>query len=262
MKRLLLVTAVLGGAALVPLAAQAQRGMSMGAHGGGVASGHASSGFAARPAGRMAAGGSFRPAGMHVVSSHARMSVPGQRAFSVRNRFAFNRFNRFNRFPRRHFFFGNQCFNTFGAGFGCANPFLAGGAGYPFYDPFFNDYSNAAPPPPQPAVEEGGSDNNRELASEVEGLSDEIQAMRDEGRARAEARNNAASKGSSQREEANTVLVFRDGRQLSVRNYAIADHTIWVLSNNSARKIPVSDLDVAATEQTNTNNGVEFRLPR
>jgi hypothetical protein len=47
-----------------------------------------------------------------------------------------------------------------------------------------------------------------------------------------------------------------------VRNYAISDHTVWVLSPNSARKIPVAELDVPATQQMNAKNGVEFRLPQ
>lgn len=183
--------------------------------------------------------------------------VPGQRAFSPRNRFAFNRFDRFDRFRHRRFFF-NDCFNTFGAGFGCGN--FGGGFGYPFYDPFF-DYSGYQQPQPQqqPVVVDNGG-NDREVAFEVQALREEIQAMRDEERIREE-RNAPPAKPSARDDDGNATLVFRDGRQLSVRNYAIADHTIWVLNANSSRKIRVSDLDVQATEQANAKNGVEFHLP-
>jgi hypothetical protein len=249
MKRLLLITAVLGGAALVPLAAQAQRG----GGGHGVASAHMGGGVAARPAGR-AAMGAVRPAGMRVASARSRFSTTGR--IFPRNRFVFN--NRF-RFRDRRFF--NNCFNTLGSfgGFGCSSAFLGG---YPLYDPLFNDYGNGAqqPPPQQPVVAEDDNDN-RDVAFELQALRDEMLAMREDARVRDE-RNNAAAKGPAQQDESNAVLIFRDGRQLSVRNYAIADHTVWVLGPNNARKIAVAELDVPATEQMNAKNGVEFRLPQ
>jgi hypothetical protein len=266
MKRLLLI-AILGGAALVPLAAQAQRGMGVR---GGVAPSRVSSGFAARPMGRPGPIGTVRPMGIRVASPQSRVVLGGQRTFSPRNRFAFNRFDRFHRFHHRRFFnngaFFNNCFNTFGTAFGCS-PFFNSGFGFggfgfgdPFFDPFFASEWQQPQPQQQPVVveNEGG---NREVAFEVQALRDEIEAMRDEERARNEARNNAAAKSPAQPDDKNAVLVFQDGRQLSVRNYAIADHTIWVLSSNSARKIPISDLNVTATEQANANNGVEFHLP-
>lgn len=262
MKRLLQITAILCVAALIPLAAQAQRGGMGGGHMGGgargVASAHAGGGFAARPAGRVGTMGAIRPTGMRVSSTHSRF-VQGRRFFVPRNRFVFNRFDRF-RF--RHRFFFNNCFNRFGfGGFGCGSPFLSGGFGFPLVDPFFNSGFDEQPEAQQqPVVVENGGGNDRETAFEVQALRDEVQAMREETRVHEEARNAAPARSSSQ-DEANAVLVFRDGRQLSVRNYAISDHTVWVLSPNSARKIPVAELDVPATEQMNAKNGVEFRLP-
>ncbi len=278
MKRLLMIAFVLGGAALIPLAAQAQRGM--GARGGAGFSRGA--GFA-RPAGRVGAVSAARPMGMR-FSPASRRLVAGQRAFLPRNRFvrgnrfglngrfrhgfcAFGDCDRDDFFFRHHRFFNNfnNCFNTFGTAFGCSNPFLTGGFGFPFFDPFFDSSfsSEWQQPQQQPVVVENSNDNgNRELAFEVQSLRDEIQAMHDEDAARNQARNAPAPRTSSQPESPNAVLIFRDGRQLSAQNYAIADHTIWVLSPNSARKFPVADLDVSATEQANAKNGVEFHLPR
>jgi hypothetical protein len=130
--------------------------------------------------------------------------------------------------------------------------------GSPFYDPFFSDFDYSQPPPPQPvAVEENG--DNRELALQVQELSDEIQAMRDEDRAREENRNNATSSSSTQNQE--TIFVFRDGHQISARNYAITGGTLWVLDQNAAHKYTLADLDPAATEQANAKNGMDFHLP-
>ena len=211
--------------------------------------------------------GAIRPIGVR-----SRVMIPGQRAFFPQNRFfPRNRFvfNRFNRFRHGRFFFNNNCFNSFGSfgGFGCGSPFLSGGFGFPFVDPFFDSGfydSGLQQPQQQPVVAENQGDDRagREMAFEVQALRDEIQAMRDEDRARNEARNSPPSRPSAPSDSENVVLVFRDGRQLSAHNYAITDHTIWVLNPNNARKYSVADLDVQATEQANAKNGVEFHLPR
>jgi hypothetical protein len=57
-----------------------------------------------------------------------------------------------------------------------------------------------------------------------------------------------------------TVLVFRDGHKTEVRNYAVAGQTLWIFSEERARKVPLADLDIDATRQTNEDRGVEFAL--
>ena len=66
---------------------------------------------------------------------------------------------------------------------------------------------------------------------------------------------------SAQQPPAYTIFVFRDGHKLSVQNYAITGETIWVINEQSAKKVPLSDLDIPATQQANSVNGVEFRVP-
>lgn len=188
----------------------------------------------------------------------ARSRIVGQRSFFPNNRFAFNRFDR-DRFRNRRFF--NNCFNRFGGfGFGCGNPFFSGNLGYGLWDPFW-DFYNQPQQQEQPVVVDNGDSGNREVAFEMQALRDEIQAMREEQIAREQARNAPPPRPTSQQDDGNATLVFRDGHQLSVRNYAIADHTIWVLGPNNARKVQVSELDVPATEQANEKNGVDFHLP-
>ena len=58
-----------------------------------------------------------------------------------------------------------------------------------------------------------------------------------------------------------TVLVYRDGRQTEVQNYAIYGQNVWVFGNQITRKIALSDLDVAKTKQLNDERGVEFDIP-
>ena len=58
-----------------------------------------------------------------------------------------------------------------------------------------------------------------------------------------------------------TVLVFRDGRQLEVENYAIVGAILIDLTPGHSRKIAIADLDLDATRKQNENRGVTFQLP-
>ncbi len=57
-----------------------------------------------------------------------------------------------------------------------------------------------------------------------------------------------------------TVLIFRDQHQQEVRNYAIVGQILW---NFGARtqKIPLADLNLAATTKANDDRGLTFRFP-
>jgi hypothetical protein len=248
---------------MLPLGALAQR--SMGFHGSSAPRARVSSGFAARPAPvqrfapvqRSAPPPAFvrRPTvARGVVSPNGRIFI-NNRTFFPHSRFI-------RPFPHhRRFFFSSACFNGFFDPFLCRNPFITSSFGFPFspfYDPFFFDSSYSTPPPQQPVVVEEGN-NTRELELEVQELSDQIQAMREEERNRDQARSNAASTPSVP--EKDTVFVFRDGHQISTRNYAITGGTLWVLGEHTAHKYALSDLDPAATELANAKNGVDFHLP-
>lgn len=272
MKRLLF-TLVAWGAVLLPMAAQAQRGMgfhgssapraSAPARGGGFAA--RPMGFAGRPMGRIAPAG-IRSAPMTRFRSAQgrRVVIPGQRSFVSRSRFGFG--HRFHNGFHHRFFndFDAFCFNGF-SNFNCVNPFLFagfGGIGYPG-DPFYADYSgyySQPQPQPQPVIEE--QDNgSRELALQVQELSDEIQAMRDQQRSR-EPQKSTQAQPAEKDTGPNAILVFRDGLQLPVRNYAISGDTIWVLDKPATQKIALSKLDVAATQQVNDKNGLEIHIPK
>jgi len=57
-----------------------------------------------------------------------------------------------------------------------------------------------------------------------------------------------------------TVLVFRDGHQQEVSNYAIMGQTVYVFDNHT-QKIALTDLDVEATVKLNDDRGVDFHVP-
>jgi hypothetical protein len=58
-----------------------------------------------------------------------------------------------------------------------------------------------------------------------------------------------------------TVLVFKDGHQLEVANYAIVGSTLFDLTDGHRRKIPLSELDLIATGKQNDDRGVDFQVP-
>ena len=58
-----------------------------------------------------------------------------------------------------------------------------------------------------------------------------------------------------------TVLVFRDGRQQEVMNYAIMGQTVYVFGDRT-KKISFADLDIPATIKVNDDQGVQFAIPK
>jgi len=58
-----------------------------------------------------------------------------------------------------------------------------------------------------------------------------------------------------------TILVFKDGHQLELENYAIVGSTLYDLTEGHRRRIGLSELDLVATAQQNDDRGIDFRVP-
>jgi hypothetical protein len=58
-----------------------------------------------------------------------------------------------------------------------------------------------------------------------------------------------------------TVLVFKDGHQLEVQNYAVIGDQLYDLTPGHRRKIALSELDLTATATQNDDRGIDFELP-
>jgi hypothetical protein len=97
-------------------------------------------------------------------------------------------------------------------------------------------------------------------SSEDSGLQRDVQTLSgkiDRLQADVEARNRPKTE-----QEPSTALVFRDQHVEEVRNYAISGGTLWVLSERAAKKIPLAQLDLAATAKMNDDRGVDFQVPQ
>jgi hypothetical protein len=97
------------------------------------------------------------------------------------------------------------------------------------------------------------NDRNEDVSGEVQKLNGKIDRL--------QADLDARSRPSSNMEPA-TALVFRDKHVEEIRNYAISGGTLWVFGDQSAKKIPLAQLDLAATAKMNDERGVDFQIPR
>jgi len=59
-----------------------------------------------------------------------------------------------------------------------------------------------------------------------------------------------------------TILVYKDGHQLEVGNYAIVGATLFDLAPGHSRKVPLADLDLDATQKQNDDRGINFQIPQ
>ena len=291
MRRLTSITA-LGMALLASLSLQAQMRGSMGGRsfGGGA---RGSSGFhSSAPSGATGFAGparGFAGPSRGFASGPVRSFGPTPRSFAPRT-FAPRTFapagrtvrtfsparRTFVRFPGRpigfhrfhnRFFFRDRFF--FRGCFGCFSPFFFGGgffAGDPFFaDPFYAGYPGYgyAPPPPAPVYVSNDNSNDVQLAAEVQRLTDEVEDLRDEEARDRNERRGASSNASITAKEPGLPVefIFRDGRRISARNYAIAGQTLWILDEHAAKKFSLSELDVDATQQANAAKGLDIHIP-
>lgn len=161
--------------------------------------------------------------------------------------------------------------NGFGHGFHHRNPGfmspLYGGTyyvpyAYPMYvmDPTVNDsgpYDAAAP-------EQSSADS---IQQELNSLKTTVNDVRDELRsARTESKPQYQAPAPPEPQEPvadqpQTVLVFKDGHQATVMNYAIVGSTLYDLSDGHTKKVALAELDLPATVKQNDERGVEFQLP-
>jgi hypothetical protein len=63
------------------------------------------------------------------------------------------------------------------------------------------------------------------------------------------------------RQQIPIVLIYRDGHQQEVTNYAIVGQTLYDLGTFVAHKIPLADLNLKETIKANDDRGLEFALP-
>ena len=158
----------------------------------------------------------------------------------------------------RHFrFLVNACLNdpffnpVFCRQLFFSNPFVFSA---PILLPYPTYTESSYAPPEEPVSTE--AEQQSELNSKIDRLQDEVERLRDQ-------------QGPSPQQPAverqvtggnlpSRILVFRNGRREEIQNYALIGETLWILTEQRARKIPVSDLDIETTKKENGERGLEF----
>lgn len=150
--------------------------------------------------------------------------------------------------------FRNNCF-----GFGCwgfGSPWAYGG----YYDPFWWGDSDSS--------YDGGYERDRATANDMNRQNLEEQQMLRQEQADGDrdvyARPDPSPAAGERQGTAimpATVLVFRDQHTKEIQNYAIVGQTLWNFAPQHTEKIPLSELDLAATAKANDDRGVTFKVP-
>jgi hypothetical protein len=138
-----------------------------------------------------------------------------------------------------------------------------GGFGYGFI-PLFNSYdfasdywaSQAAPPEPPP-VDPTAMAINDQLGH----LQDQVNQLQAQASANMPPAQAPAAAEEKTPAEPATVIVLRDGRKVETTNYAVMDRTLWNFSARPVQKIPLSAIDMNASEKANADRGVDFSVP-
>jgi hypothetical protein len=261
MRRLIAIAAF---ALLLAVPVWAQRG---GGHGGGgrAGGGGMHGGFAGHAGGgQMGGGHSF--GGMHSGGMRSGAGFSSGFNHSPNHGFSHSPFlpSGFHHHQFHNFGFGNNCF-----GFGCGG-WGSWGSWYPwwgggYYDPVWSTWEDQDRRFNEDYYRqyEIANEWNRQNLEEQRMLRQEEADGDDDAYApRPSGRQSAPSNASQPQDPVPaTVLVFRDQRKEEVSNYAIVGQTLWSYSGQRAKKIPLADLDVAATQKANDDRGVTFRVP-
>src|ERR1051326_2642146 len=130
---------------------------------------------------------------------------------------------------------------------------------YPYYGDYYDDYgqdsgSTAAEQyEPGPTIFERRGTGLAPLAVEEDHAANQVSQPAPES--------NDVSRAEASSPQPETVLVFKDGHQLEVQNYAIVGNTLYDLTDGHRRKVPLADLDLTATTNQNDDRGVDFQVP-
>ncbi len=220
-----------------------------GMHGGGFASHAGGSHFGGMRSGAVRSGPGFSRGFNHSLNR-------GFHQGSFRGRFHDHGFHsthhHFNNFVLRNNCYGFGCWNRWGWGY----PWWTG-----YYDPWWYDDDRQFDEDYDRQYEIANEMNQQSLDQQRMWRQEEADGDQDSYAPRSH--HPAAQSGESQPDppSAPTVLVFRDQHRQDIQNYAIVGQTLWSFSSGRTQKIPLADLDVAATEKANDDRGVTFRVP-
>ncbi|HZQ56099.1 MAG TPA: hypothetical protein VFB14_28160 [Bryobacteraceae bacterium] len=124
----------------------------------------------------------------------------------------------------------------------------------PYYYPDLAYDSSFEPPPPVDGNAQAAVMAENRLGEQIQRLTAEIEELRNAQ----QSDYSSASEAPPMPPAPPIVLVLRDGQQLKTDNYAVMNNTLWDFSKQPARRIPLSSINVPASEKASEANGAEF----
>jgi hypothetical protein len=137
---------------------------------------------------------------------------------------------------------------------------------YPVYysQPYVDDSTtaDAEPPPddyaPGPTIFDRRGSNESSAAAEADYAGRTRQTAPEDDSVPPP---DAAPEAAPVPEQPRTLLLFKDGHQMEVQNYAIVGDMLYDMTPGRRNKIAVADLDLTATAKANDDRGIDFQLP-
>ncbi len=106
---------------------------------------------------------------------------------------------------------------------------------------------------------EVASQQNDLLSSQIQALSQQIKSLGQKNASPAPAL--ASQQPAIPTKSIPASFVYRDGRVIEAADYAIFGHTLWIFGEETTHRIPLSRLDLTATQKLNDARGVDVALP-
>jgi hypothetical protein len=129
--------------------------------------------------------------------------------------------------------------------------------------PYLGYFDSGVPPSGGDAYGPPPQDQPPDLMMELDAIHQELAQLQQRQaespyRAAPEYAGPVLEQGPSKPTDPPLILIFRDGTQTEVRDFAVVGQVFWDLSGHPTRKFPVSQLNLAATVKANEDRGVEF----
>jgi hypothetical protein len=121
---------------------------------------------------------------------------------------------------------------------------------------FGSTYADQTAPPPPPGPDPAAMS----MAEQIGELRGELNQLRQQEQFPPQQMGlmPPANDTTAQPAEPATVIVLRNGQQLETKNYAVMDQTLWNFSAKPLQKIPLSSINIPASEKANADRGVDF----
>ena len=128
----------------------------------------------------------------------------------------------------------------------------------PYIDPGFSSFGDYNGAPPIDPNAQALADSQESLAQQIQQLTAEVQSLKNSGQQQQLPPAPASAVAERRPPTPPVTLILRDGQQLTVESYAIMNQTFWNFSKRPVQKIPISNIDIAASTKATEANGGEF----